>query len=109
MEQWAIKTVRVVAAAVCVKLYVGDVLLGMGPSMQPTVPDGVIILVDKLSLRWKPPTVGDVVVISSPVRAQGSMCKRIIAMEGQFVKRRPRFEADAEEIVEVAIVLPTFA
>ncbi|KAF0709456.1 hypothetical protein AaE_012875 [Aphanomyces astaci] len=73
----------------------------MGPSMEPTLPDRVIFLVEKLSLRWRPATVGDVVVVSSPTRANGSMCKRIIAMEGQFVKRRPRFEADAEEIVEV--------
>ncbi|RHY89672.1 hypothetical protein DYB37_004539 [Aphanomyces astaci] len=80
MEKWAIGTVRVLTAAICVKVYVGDVFLGMGPSMEPTLPDRVIFLVEKLSLRWRPATVGDVVVVSSPTRANGSMCKRIIAM-----------------------------
>ncbi|RHY04074.1 hypothetical protein DYB25_000914, partial [Aphanomyces astaci] len=80
MEKWAIGAVRVLTAAICVKVYVGDVFLGMGPSMEPTLPDRVIFLVEKLSLRWRPATVGDVVVVSSPTRANGSMCKRIIAM-----------------------------
>ncbi|KAF0718615.1 Aste57867_1585 [Aphanomyces stellatus] len=101
VHKWAINGLRIGAGAYCVKLYLLDILLGMGPSMNPTLPDGVIILVDKLSLRWRPLAVGDVVVGASPVNAQGSMCKRIIAMEGQYVKRRPRFETDADEIVEV--------
>ncbi|CAK4728588.1 hypothetical protein AC1031_017227 [Aphanomyces cochlioides] len=101
LPKWAISGLRVGAGAFCVKHYVLDILLGMGPSMHPTLPDGVVILVDKLTLRWKPLAAGDVVVASSPVNAQGSVCKRIIAVEGQFVKCRPRFEADAERVVEV--------
>lgn len=58
-----------------------DVIYGMGQSMEPVIPDGSIILIDKLSRRWRAFERGDVVLLRSPTRSNGAtICKRILAL-----------------------------
>jgi inner membrane protease subunit 1 len=80
MKPWMWTAIRAGTAAFCLKTYVGTCQLGIGPSMHPTIPDGSIILVNRLSMRWRPLSTGDVIVAQSPIKPQSSMCKRIIAM-----------------------------
>lgn len=58
-----------------------DVIYGMGQSMEPVIPDGSVILVDRLSRRWRDLERGDVVLLRSPTRSNGAtICKRILAL-----------------------------
>ncbi|OQR80812.1 hypothetical protein ACHHYP_17147 [Achlya hypogyna] len=101
MQRWARNGLLIGSGAYCLKTLVGDIILGLGPSMTPTIPDGTILLVDRLSLRWKPVKAGDVILAHSPVKANASMCKRVIALEGQVVKRRPVAGATEEDTITI--------
>ncbi|DBA02058.1 TPA: LOW QUALITY PROTEIN: hypothetical protein N0F65_000305 [Lagenidium giganteum] len=103
-----------------------DIIYGMGPSMEPVVPDGSIVIVDRLSHRWREYQRGDVVLFRSPTRSDGStVCKRILAkvgmllyvctesiathpclvtfyfQEGDVVQLQPRFDESRAERVTV--------
>ncbi|EQC28471.1 hypothetical protein SDRG_13799 [Saprolegnia diclina VS20] len=101
LQRLAWNGLRIGTGAYCLKTYVGDIILGLGPSMTPTIPDGTILLVDRLSLRWRPVAAGDVVLAYSPVKPEASMCKRVIAMEGQVVKRRPVGDATEPDTITI--------
>ena len=51
-------------------------------SMSPTLEAGDQVIVDKVSLRWNPPTVGDLVVFRDPQHDQ-LVVKRVVALGGQ--------------------------
>lgn len=58
----------------------------LGPSMQPTLaPRGDLVLVDKLSPRWRPLRSGEIVTCNSPTKPSGVVCKRITAVGGDRV------------------------
>ncbi|OQS06994.1 mitochondrial inner membrane protease subunit 1-like, partial [Thraustotheca clavata] len=97
LPRWVFNGLQIGAAAYCLKKYVGDVILGLGPSMTPTIPDGTILLVDRMSLKWRPVQAGDIILAYSPVKTDASMCKRVIAMEGQIIKRRRVGDDNTEE------------
>ncbi len=82
-------SVRVVVAALTVVLVVLVVpalepLRVTSQSMSPTLADGDQVLVDKLTGRWRPPAVGDVVVFRDPV-GERLVVKRVVALGGQTV------------------------
>jgi signal peptidase I len=82
---------RLLAAAAAVA---GAVLLVRGvalepldvssPSMEPTLAVGSTVLVDKLTPRWDPIGIGDVVVFTSPEDGTDTV-KRVVAVGGQTV------------------------
>ncbi|KAF1336651.1 Signal peptidase i, partial [Globisporangium splendens] len=86
-----------------------DVIYGMGQSMEPVIPDGSIILVDRLSRRWRDWERGDVVLLRSPTRSNGAtICKRILALvmaeptrEGDVVHLHPRYDESRAETITV--------
>lgn len=54
--------------------------------MQPTLaPRGDLVLVDKLSPRWRPLKAGEIVTCNSPTKPSGVVCKRITAVGGERV------------------------
>lgn len=53
-------------------------------SMSPTLAAGDQVLVDKLTGRWRPPAVGDVVVFHDPTGSE-LVVKRVVAVGGQTV------------------------
>ena len=48
--------------------------------MQPTLPDGAIVLVDPRAYRAGPPQVGDIVVAWHPYRTDLRIVKRVTAV-----------------------------
>jgi signal peptidase I len=86
------RTVLVVGAAVAgaVLLVRGTVLEPvsvLSPSMEPTLPVGSTVLVDRLTGRWRPVQIGDLVVFTSPDDGEATV-KRVVALEGQTVALR---------------------
>lgn len=78
---FARNAVLVFSWATVVKEHALDVIYGMGQSMEPVIPDGSIIVVEKLSRRWRNYERGDVVLLRSPTRSNGAtICKRILAL-----------------------------
>eukprot|EP00041_Stephanoeca_diplocostata_P015467 m.295619 g.295619 ORF g.295619 m.295619 type:complete len:338 (+) comp20042_c1_seq3:318-1331(+) len=70
--------------------YVAEITLCVGPSMMPTLnTSGDVILTESVARRLGTLKRGDVVVATSPRDAQTSICKRIIAMEGDRVCVNP--------------------
>ncbi|MBS2038081.1 signal peptidase I [bacterium] len=58
-------------------------------SMQPTLEVGDGIAVSRLSYRWRPPTVGDIVVFDLPKDRPGggqTLVKRMAADEGDIIR-----------------------
>lgn len=63
------------------------------PSMQPGLAIGDTILVDKLTLRWRPLRRGEVVVCRPPVPVAGlgaALVKRVVALPGERLTVRDR-------------------
>jgi inner membrane protease subunit 1 len=62
-----------------------------GPSMLPTVAErGDVVLVDKISLRWKPIEVGEVVTCDPPGGGRSTVCKRVLGTAGSKVMLQGR-------------------
>ena len=59
----------------------------LSPSMEPTLPVGSTVLVDRLTGRWRPVHVDDVVVFTSPDDGDDAV-KRVVAVGGQTVALR---------------------
>jgi signal peptidase I len=80
--------VRVLVIVVVAYLVFGYVLLpvrGAGPSMRPTIDNGDLIFINRLTYRWREPRRGDVVA----VRMAGQSVvyvKRLLALPGERVK-----------------------
>ncbi|GLE03259.1 hypothetical protein PINS_up019185 [Pythium insidiosum] len=75
-----------------------DTIKCVGPSMLPTLNrDGDIVLVDKLTPRVRPFERGEVVISKSVSNPRHTVCKRIIAMEGDTVCVRPRYSSSEVE------------
>jgi signal peptidase I len=63
-------------------------------SMSPTLVAGDQVLVDKLSVRWRPPAEGELVVFRDPERHE-LVVKRVVAVSGRTVAIE-----DAELVVD---------
>jgi signal peptidase I len=56
-----------------------------GPSMEPTLHNGELILVDKWTYLFRPPARGDVIVFVAPPHPDEDYVKRIIAIPGDRI------------------------
>ena len=57
-------------------------------SMAPTIIIGDRVLADRLSLRWRPVTHGDVIIFRQPCEPDRDYLKRVIAVAGETVEVR---------------------
>jgi signal peptidase I len=57
---------------------------GQGPSMQPTIADGQLLIVSRLSYRWRAPRRGEVVAVRLAGEA-AVLIKRIVAAPGDQI------------------------
>ena len=79
-----------VAVVAAMALVVALLLTALEPlrvssvSMSPTLAAGDQVIVDKVSLRWNPPAVRDLVVFREPDQDQ-LVVKRVVALGGQTV------------------------
>lgn len=65
---------------------VGQVATVEGRAMEPTLADRAVVLVDKLTYRFRGPRRGDVVMLYYPVNPDKLFVKRVIAEEGDQVR-----------------------
>ncbi|CAI5724442.1 unnamed protein product [Hyaloperonospora brassicae] len=83
-------------------LQVADPIKCVGPSMLPTLNrDGDIVLLDKLTPRLWTLEPGDVVIAKSVSNPRQTVCKRIIAQEGDTVCVRPRSTSSEVEFHKI--------
>src|SRR5437016_1131518 len=60
-------------------------------SMEPTLPIGIHLVLDKITYQWRPPARGEVIAFPSPVPPyEEDMVKRVIAVEGDTVEIREK-------------------
>lgn len=71
------------ALALAVREWVCAPLLIVGNSMQPTLPSGSIVMLNKLAYRFGSPQRGDIVAIRS---GRQLMVKRILGMPGEKIQ-----------------------
>lgn len=72
-----------------------------GPSMNTTFQDKEIILVDKVSYRFREPIRGEVVIFIAPVNNKDDYIKRVIGLPGDtVVVERGKVYVNGKEIVE---------
>ena len=96
-------SVRVGSVIYCCYEYGFNITMCMGPSMLPTLnSSGDILLVDRLSPRiWSDYECGEIVIAKSPTKPQQTVCKRIIAKEGQRMRVQHRFDNSRDQIMEI--------
>ena len=87
-ERTTIRRIAWFAGAIVLLLlvrgFVAEPVRVHGDSMEPTLPAGALLLVDKVTFHTRDPHRGDVVVTSDP-RNGGSIVKRVVAIAGDSV------------------------
>ena len=56
-----------------------------GSSMEPTLHDAELVVVNRLAYRWADPQRGDIVVFRFPLEPERRFIKRIIGLPGEYV------------------------
>src|SRR5688572_5690653 len=72
-----------------IRLWVVEPIYIATASMEPTLPVGRRLFADKLSLRFREPRKGELVVFKSPTEAI-EMVKRVIAVPGDTIELREK-------------------
>jgi len=77
-----------IASAVFAVVYVflGQVLDVSGNSMNPTFTNGEKIVAEKISIKFEPPTRGEVVILRYPANPTDLLIKRIVGLPGETLK-----------------------
>ncbi|KAJ3169506.1 hypothetical protein HDU88_000696 [Geranomyces variabilis] len=79
--------------------YIGEASVSIGPSMLPTFNVAHdLVFFEKLSIRWRPPQLGDVVVCVSPRNPARPICKRVLGLPGDTVYVDPTVPEGARAI-----------
>jgi signal peptidase I len=71
------------------RFWVAEPIYVASPSMEPTLKTGTMMVLDKLTLRMRPPQRGDVLSFRSPV-SELDMLKRVIALPGETIEMRDK-------------------
>ena len=78
-----------VAVVLPVRTWVAEPVYVASPSMEPALRTGTLLILDKLTLRSRPPRRGDIVSFRSPVE-DIDLLKRVIALPGETVEMREK-------------------
>lgn len=73
-----------------VRAYVVEPIYIATGSMEPTLPVGARCFVDKVTLRWREPRRGDIIIFHSPVEAGRDLGKRVIGLPGETVELKQK-------------------
>jgi len=79
-----------VSIALALRLWVFEAIYVASASMEPTLPVGTHLFIDKVTLRLRPPRRGDIVVFHSPTGQDLDLAKRVIALGGETVELRAK-------------------
>jgi signal peptidase I len=78
-----------------------------GSSMEPTLHDAELVVVNRLAYRWSPPGRGDIVVFHFPLDPERRFIKRIVGLPGEYVVIRDgQVTIDGVELDEPYIAAP---
>jgi signal peptidase I len=77
-----------VSIALALRLWICEAIVVASGSMEPTLLVGTHLFVDKVTLRWREPRRGDIVIFPSPVRPDLELAKRVVALPGETVELR---------------------
>ncbi|MDE2293018.1 MAG: signal peptidase I [Elusimicrobia bacterium] len=89
------------AGALALRVTVGGGIVVASGSMEPTLPVGTHLWLDRVTLRLRAPRRGDIIVFLCPVPPREDMIKRVIAVGGQTVEVRRRVVyVDGKELEE---------
>lgn len=69
-----------------IKTYICEVSLLEGPSMEPTLNQSSVVLVDKISVLYRKIRRNEIISLVSPVNNSVLLCKRVIKIEGDNIK-----------------------
>jgi signal peptidase I len=83
--EWIITLALAVGLALCVHTWVGENVIVIGPSMQPTLVENEKVLLVKAEYYFKTPKRGDIVVVKYPDRTE-DIIKRVIATAGETIR-----------------------
>ncbi len=87
--RWLIETLLMIALAFLlaqgIKTFVVQPFVIPTGSMEPTIISGDRVLAEKVSLRFRPPAQGEIVVFDDPTGKHPQLIKRVIAVGGQTV------------------------
>jgi signal peptidase I len=87
------RLLKLIAIALAVVLpvrgWVAEPVYVASPSMEPTLKTGTMLVLDKLTLRLRPPRRGDVLSFRSPVD-EHDLLKRVVALPGETVEMREK-------------------
>ena len=85
-----LKLVLIALAVVLpIRAWVAEPIYVASPSMEPTLKTGTMLILDKLTLRVRPPRRGDILSFRSPVDSH-DLLKRVIALPGETIEMREK-------------------
>jgi signal peptidase I len=90
---WAVLAEILQTVLIAVLLFLGVNLVTArirveGSSMEPSLHDGEMVVVNRLAYRWAAPTRGDIVVFYFPLDPSRRFIKRVIGLPGDSVEAR---------------------
>lgn len=70
---------------VLIYLFIAQFLIVSGPSMEPTFIDNDHVIAEKITIKYKPITRGELVILRHPTQNNKLLIKRVIAIPGDVV------------------------
>lgn len=77
------------AIVIPARAWIAEPVYVASPSMEPALKTGTLLILDKLTLRVRPPRRGDILSFRSPVESQ-DLLKRVIALPGETIEMREK-------------------
>ncbi|UYV76416.1 IMMP1L [Cordylochernes scorpioides] len=93
--------------AYCALEFVGDFVICIGPSMEPTIFSNDVILTEHISVMRRKLNRGDIVVARSPTNPAQFICKRVVALPGDKIKRGHFTDVSPPLLVSLSPPSPT--
>ncbi len=84
--KWIIDIVVVAFIALFLAIYMCEETTMVGSSMSPSLDDGQVVLIDKISYKLGSPDRFDVIVYNSKINEEQYVVKRIIGLPGETIK-----------------------
>jgi len=89
-KRWAFLFSIAALATLLLRAFVFEGIYIATASMEPTFPIGAHLFLDKLTLLFREPSRGEIIVFRSPVPPYLDMVKRVIAVPGDIVELKEK-------------------
>ncbi|MDI3327135.1 MAG: signal peptidase I [Alicyclobacillaceae bacterium] len=86
--EWAAAIAIALVLAYLIRLFVFEIFVVDGESMEPTLHNGERLVVDKIIYHFKKPNYGDVVIFRYPSDPRQDFVKRVIGLPGDRIEIR---------------------